>query len=360
MPEAIKSAPRFSAAEQLARAANDGPQDMGVPLAGAEGGADADATPDAILDSMRPKERRLEEIPLEQIHPKAGGQTREKFDEDKLQRLAQNIKAHGVSEPIIVRPDPAGGYEIAAGERRWRASKIAGRTTIPCIIRRDLVGDDTEALLTQVGENLHRESLNVVEEARALAAIMEKTGYDVKEAGEEMGKTVQQAYMLLRINDGPTAVKTRLINGSIDLRAASEFIRIYNWYAKEDKAKALTRLEKVMDRAEAEGWAVRRLEAFARDLKGGPKKKPALATNLSDAPGTQASSPAPAGTGGGAAGPEVASAADAASDERVFALVEGNRLVINLALVKSGAMAVDDRVELIRIVDEILTDLRRR
>ncbi len=355
MPDAIKSPPRFSAAEQLARVANDCPEDMGVPLAAAEGSASAAETPDAILDSMQPKERCFDEISLEDIHPKAGGQTREKFDEDKLQRLAQNIKAHGVSEPIIVRPDPAGGYEIAAGERRWRASKMAGRTTIPCIVRRDLVGNDTEALLTQVGENLHRESLNVVEEARALAAIMEKTGCDVKEAGEEMGKSVQQAYMLLRIDDGPMAVKARLIKGSIDLRAAIEFIRVYNLYAKEDKAKALTRLEKVMDRAEAEGWPVRRLEAFAREVKRGPKKN-VRATTLSDTPA--APSPSPATKLDGTASPGRASPAGPTPDGRLFA-VEGSRLVIDLALVKSGAMAVDDRVELIRLVDEILTDLRR-
>jgi ParB family chromosome partitioning protein len=357
VPEAMKQAPRFSAAEQLARAANGGPEDMGVPLAGAEA-VPAIAAPDGIMESMRPKERRLEEIPLDEIHPNAIGQTREKFDEDKLQRLAQNIKAHGVSEPIIVRPDPAGGYEIAAGERRWRASRIAGRMTIPCIIRRDLVGNDTEALLTQVGENLHRESLNVVEEARALAAIIEKTGYDVKEAGEEMGKTVQQAYMLLRIHDGPMPVKVRLTKGSIDLRAASEFIRIYNCYAKEDAAKALTKLEKVMDRAEAEGWPVRRLEAFARELKNGPKKKAAPATKESGA--SVIPSPPGAPTVAGAAGQGVASAADTSPGGSLFTLVEGDRLVINLTLVKGGAMAVDERVELIRIVDEILTDLRRR
>lgn len=356
MPEAMKQAPRFSAAEQLARAANGGPEDMGVPLAGAEA-VPPIAAPDEIMESMRPKDRRLEEIPLADIHPKASGQTREKFDEDKLERLAQNIKAHGVSEPIIVRPDPAGGYEIAAGERRWRASKLAGRTAIPCIIRRDLVGNDTEALLTQVGENLHRESLNIVEEARALAAIMEKTGYDVKEAGEEMGKTVQQTYMLLRIHDGPDPVKARLMKGSIDLRAASEFIRIYNCYAKEDAAKALTKLEKVMERAEAEGWPVRRLEAFARELKSGPKKKAAPATKERH---TSVAAPPPATTPAGTAGQGDALAGDGMPGGTLFTLVQGERLIINVALVKSGAMAVDDRVELIRIVDEILTDLRRR
>lgn len=357
MPEPMKQAPRFSAAEQLARAANGAPEDMGVPLAGAEA-VPPIAAPDGIMEAMRPKDRRLEEIPLDEIHPKASGQTREKFDEDKLERLAQNIKAHGVSEPIIVRPDPAGGYEIAAGERRWRASKIAGRTTIPCIIRRDLVGNDTEALLTQVGENLHRESLNVVEEARALAAIIEKTGYDVKEAGEEMGKTVQQAYMLLRIHEGPDPVKARLMKGSIDLRAASELIRIYNCYAKEDAAKALTKLEKVMDRAEAEGWPVRRLEAFARELKGGPKKKTAPATKEAGASAVASSAATPMAAR--SAGQRVTSAADTMPGASLFTFVEGERLIINLALLKSGAMAVDERVELIRIVDEVLTDLRRR
>jgi ParB family chromosome partitioning protein len=354
----MKQAPRFSAAEQLARAANGGPEDMGVPLAGAEA-VPMIAAPDEIMESMRPKDRRLEEIPLDEIHPKTSGQTREKFDEDKLERLAQNIKAHGVSEPIIVRPDPAGGYEIAAGERRWRASKIAGRTTIPCIIRRDLVGNDTEALLTQVGENLHRESRNVVEEARALAAIIEKTGYDVKEAGEEMGKTVQQAYMLLRIHDGPMPVKARLMKGSVDLRAASEFIRIYNCYAKEDASKALSKLEKVMERAEAEGWPVRRLEAFARELKGGSKKKITPATKEG---GGSAVAPSPAAPTAAAAsaGQGAASAADTTPGGSIFTLVIGERLTIDLAVVKSGAMAVDDRVELIRIVDELLTDLRRR
>lgn len=356
MREAMKQAPRFSAAEQLARVASGRPEDMGVPLAGAEA-VPPIAAPDEIMEAMRPKERRLEEIPLDEIHPKASGQTREKFDEDKLERLAQNIKAHGVSEPIIVRPDPAGGYEIAAGERRWRASKMAGRTTIPCIVRRDLVGNDTEALLTQVGENLHRESLNVVEEARALAAIIEKTGYDVKEAGEEMGKTVPQAYMLLRIHEGPDPVKGRLMKGSIDLRAASEFIRIYNCYAKEDAAKALSKLEKVMETAEAEGWSVRRLEAFARELKSGPKKKGPPRKTEAGADAVASVPEAP--TSAASADQGSASQAVTTVEGSLFTLVQGERLVINLALVKSGAMAVDERVELIRIVDEVLTQLRR-
>jgi ParB/RepB/Spo0J family partition protein len=274
--------------------------------------------------------------------------------------LAHNIKAHGVSEPIIVRPDPSGGYEIAAGERRWRASKMAGRTTIPCIVRRDLVGNDTEALLTQVGENLHRESLNVVEEARALAAIMEKTGYDVKEAGEEMGKTVQQAYMLLRINEGPMAVKTRLIKGGIDLRAAAELIRIYDCYAKDDERRALARLEKVMERAEVEGWPVRRLEAFARDLKRESKKKAAPVADPPDPPARIPSSTALPTTSGGPRSTELAPRTDSVLGEGLFSVEEGKRIIINLALVKSGAMRVDERVQLIRIVDQILTDLRRR
>jgi hypothetical protein len=197
----------------------------------------------------------------------------------------------------------------------------------------------------------------VVEEARALAAIIQKTGYDVKEAGEEMGKSVPQAYMLLRIHEGPDPVKSRLMKGSIDLRAASEFIRIYNCYAKEDAARALTKLEKVMDRAEAEGWPVRRLEAFARELKGGSKKTAPATKNAGGS--AVAHSPA-APTACASAGQGAVSAADDSLEKSLFTLVEGERLIINLALVKRGAMPVDDRVELIRLVDEILTDLRRR
>ena len=113
-------------------------------------------------------------------------QARKSFDEDALSELADSIAQHGVLQPLLVRPLIGGGYQLIAGERRWRASRIAGLTEVPVIIK-DL--SDTEAAVISLIENLQREDLNPVEEALGFASLMNDFDLTQEEAAQKVGKS---------------------------------------------------------------------------------------------------------------------------------------------------------------------------
>ena len=112
-------------------------------------------------------------------------QPRKEFDVKKLKELAQSIKENGVIQPIIVRQSPVIGYEILAGERRYRASLLAGLTSIPAVVKHL---SDQEMMIQSIIENLQRENLNPVEEARAYESLVEK-GFTHTEIADKMGKS---------------------------------------------------------------------------------------------------------------------------------------------------------------------------
>lgn len=355
------SSRRFSAADQLARLAAAAQAEQTAPEG--EGGdpADGSLADDAILQAMMPKDRRLVDLSLDEIHPAAHGQTRQAFDPEKLESLAESIRNHGVKEPILVRPDPAGGYELVAGERRWRAARAAGLTCIPAIVERKLVSDDDEALLTQVAENVHREDLNPVEEAAALVAIMKRKGWTVEQAAKEMGKNRSDGYRLQRLHGAPAPVKARLLKGRIEFRAAAEFVRLYEVIAKQDSKKALARLEKIMAKAEVEAWPVVRVERYTKDLialtdENGLRRgrKPSEAKPAADGVAPVREPPqdesAPAG----------ATESPAPDTKPPLFTRDAQRLSVDLAQVLSGQMIPEERAELITILDELLSRLRRR
>ncbi len=126
-------------------------------------------------------------------------QARKSFDEDALSELADSIAQHGVLQPLLVRPLIGGGYQLIAGERRWRASRIAGLTEVPVIIK-DL--SDTEAAVISLIENLQREDLNPVEEALGFASLMKDFDLTQEEAAQKVGKSrpaVANALRLLKL-----------------------------------------------------------------------------------------------------------------------------------------------------------------
>ncbi len=126
-------------------------------------------------------------------------QARKIFDEDALSELADSIAQHGVLQPLLVRPLIGGGYQLIAGERRWRASRIAGLTEVPVIIK-DLT--DTEAAVISLIENLQREDLNPVEEALGFASLMKDFDLTQEEAAQKVGKSrpaVANALRLLKL-----------------------------------------------------------------------------------------------------------------------------------------------------------------
>lgn len=133
-------------------------------------------------------------------------QPRKIFDEDALAELADSIAKHGVIQPLLVRPMPDGSYQLVAGERRWRASRMAGLTEVPVVVKE--LSDD-EAMALALIENLQREDLNAIEEAQGIKALMDTLSLTQDEAAERVGKSrpaVANALRLLKLPDSVIAL----------------------------------------------------------------------------------------------------------------------------------------------------------
>lgn len=158
------------------------------------------------------KEGDIVEIPIADIRSNPY-QPRKEFDEESLKEFAESIKEHGVIQPIIVKKSIK-GYELIAGERRTRASKMAGKTTIPAIIR-EL--SDQEMMEIALIENIQREDLNPIEEATAFQKIIETTNMTQEEAAKRFGKSRSYITNLLGLLSLPNNVKTQVQEGKITM-----------------------------------------------------------------------------------------------------------------------------------------------
>src|SRR6187200_1063660 len=171
----------------------------------------------AILSSTVPvaegEERHpeLREIPLELIAPNPR-QPRQEFDEPSLLALAGSLRERGILQPVLVRPVAGGTYELIAGERRWRAAQLAGFDTVPAIVRPD---DDAASLELALIENMAREDLNPLEEARACAALIEDLGFTREEVGRRIGRSRVAVSNLLRLLDLPDLALMLIDDGSL-------------------------------------------------------------------------------------------------------------------------------------------------
>ena len=144
-------------------------------------------------------EDRIIYVDLNDIKPNSA-QPRIHFDEDKLADLAGSIKANGVIQPLIIRKS-TNGYELVAGERRWRASRIAGLSMVPCIVR-DF--DDKQNAIVAIIENMQREDLNPIEEAKGLKAMTEKYGFTQEQVSVSLGRSrtyIANSIRLLKLPD---------------------------------------------------------------------------------------------------------------------------------------------------------------
>ena len=150
-------------------------------------------------------------LPLNDIIPNRE-QPRKTFDEAALEELAQSIRQHGVLQPLLVRPLPSGGYQLVAGERRWRASRIAKLEEVPVIIK-EL--SDTEAMELAIIENLQREDLNPIEEAEGLQVLIDKCGFTQEEIANSVGKSRPAIANSLRLLKLPEDVREMTKNGEI-------------------------------------------------------------------------------------------------------------------------------------------------
>src|SRR5947209_12834422 len=194
----------------------------------------------SVSEGPAPEERDLREVAVDLIMP-GERQPRRRFDEDSLTALAGSLRERGVLQPVLVRPRPGGAYELVAGERRWRAAKIAGLETIPAIVRPH---DDAAALELALIENMAREDLSPVEEARACAALVEELGLTREEVGRRVGRGRVAVSNLIRLLDLPEDVLELLEDGTLSEGHGRALLLAEDHQARRSLARE----------AAAEGW----------------------------------------------------------------------------------------------------------
>jgi ParB family chromosome partitioning protein len=215
----------------------------------------------AAILSVAPRDEHEEfrQLPVDLIAPNPG-QPRQRFDDDSLVALAESIRARGLLQPVLARPLVGGRYELIAGERRWRAARIAELDTIPALIRRN---DDAASFELALIENMAREDLNPVEEARACAALVEELGLTREEVGARVGRSRVAVSNLIRLLELPDEALELIEHGELT----------------EGHGRALLMTDdhatrRALARAAVDGrWSVRELEARARgERRAGPQR----------------------------------------------------------------------------------------
>lgn len=174
-------------------------------------------------------------LPINEIIPNKE-QPRKTFDEGALQELADSITVHGVLQPLLVRPLLSGGYQLIAGERRWRASRMAGLKEVPVIIR-EL--SDSEAMEIAIIENLQREDLNPIEEAEGLQALIDKCDYTQEQVAVSVGKSRPAIANALRLLKLPEEVRQMTKEGEISAGHARALLAFDNQAIMYEVAKQI-------------------------------------------------------------------------------------------------------------------------
>ena len=172
------------------------------------------------VDSMVPTNT----LSINEIIPNKD-QPRKTFDEGALQELADSIIQHGVLQPLLVRPLPSGGYQLVAGERRWRASRIAGLKEVPVVVR-EL--SDVETMEIAIIENLQREDLNPIEEAEGLQALIDRCGFTQEDVAVSVGKSRPAIANALRLLKLPQEIRAMTKNGDISAGHARALLSFDN------------------------------------------------------------------------------------------------------------------------------------
>ena len=213
---------------------------------------------DALFaDSATENAGEVNTIRISEIEPNLS-QPRKDFDEAALSELADSIAAHGVLQPLLVRPTPNGTYQIVAGERRWRAARLAGLSEVPVLIKE--LSDEENDQLALI-ENLQREDLNAIETAEGYRSLMERYGMTQEQLSEAVGKSRPAIANSLRILNLPKEIIPMVAEGKISAGHAKAILS-----APENK-----RLELAKKIAE-EGLSVREAERLAAKKEVEPKK----------------------------------------------------------------------------------------
>ena len=190
---------------------------------------------------------RIETLPLREIEPDPG-QPRKTFDDETLAELSASIAEHGLLQPIAVRPKPSGGYLIVAGERRWRASRMAGLTEVPVIVK-DVT--DEQAMELALVENLQREDLDPVEEAAGIRELMTRCELTQEQAARKLGKSRSALANSLRLLSLPETVLELLKSGFITIGHAKVVLGLPTPELQEEAAQMIADNQLNVRQAEA-------------------------------------------------------------------------------------------------------------
>ena len=193
----------------------------------------------------------LRELHVDLVAPNPD-QPRKRFDDEALQALADSVKERGVLQPVLVRPRPGGTYELVAGERRWRAARLAGLETLPALVQQR---DDAQSLEDALIENMAREDLNPIEAARAVAGLVEELGLTREAVGRRVGRSRVAVSNLLRLLDLPDEALALVEDGSLTEGHGRALLLADDHADRRSIARA----------AVQGGWSVRVVEQRARE-----------------------------------------------------------------------------------------------
>jgi ParB family chromosome partitioning protein len=203
-------------------------------------------------------ETELAHLPVAEIRPNAR-QPRKRFDHEPIAGLADSIRAQGVIQPVVVRPRREGGYELIAGERRWRAAREAGLATVPAVIRE---ADDRDSLLLGLVENVAREDLSPVEEARGYAVLLDEFELSLGEVAERVGRSKPAISNKMRLLELPDDVLSMVERRELSEGHARAVLAVPDQDGRRKLAKRIV----------AYGLSVRAAEKEARSA--GARRKP--------------------------------------------------------------------------------------
>ena len=209
----------------------------------------------------------LAHIPVEQIHPNPR-QPRKRFEHESTAGLADSLRAQGLIQPVVLRPRLEGGYELIAGERRWRAAREAALETLPAVIRE---ADDRETLLLGLVENVARENLSPVEEARGYAVLLDEFELSLGEVSERVGRSKPSVSNKLRLLDLPDDVLAMVERGELSEGHARAVLAVPDQVGRRKLARKIVAL----------GMSVRAAERAAR--WSGARTKPRTKTPVDPA-----------------------------------------------------------------------------
>ena len=199
-------------------------------------------------------------LPIYKVEPNPD-QPRQDFDEEELQQLCESISVHGVIQPLTVREMNSGYYQIIAGERRWRAARMANLMEIPAVV---IEADDKKAMELALIENLQRQDLNAVEEALGYRSLMEDYGLTQEEAANRVGKSRPAVANALRLLNLPQEIQEKVRSGELSAGHARAVLSL-----KSEK-KQLEAAQKII----ALGLSVRQAELLCRNMEKEPKPEP--------------------------------------------------------------------------------------